>query len=112
MAKYTSKRVKRATSQRSTTLRPSPNEPLPVSQPLPLYAFLEDLRRGFLPNNAQVIQSLQGLQHSALLSPTPGLSDNGRQTIGDLSQLAGLLVRVMKERNGDQLLQRFLYHAG
>lgn len=65
---------------------------------------------GTIPSNPQLIQTIQSWRNSAALR-SEGLSPTGQRLVQDLKVLADLLNEFLKQRNGDELLQRFLHHV-
>lgn len=85
----------------------APSEPEPVAA----YNFLEAWNRGVIPNNKQILQFLQSWESSPILASDSRLSPAGLGLVNDVKELGRLLIRVVKERNNDELLQRFMGHA-
>jgi hypothetical protein len=79
-------------------------------EPAPLYRFVEDWRRGVMPSNANILAFLSTWKSSPVLASDPALSPAGQSLVEDLRELGVLLTRVINERNGDELLQRFVGH--
>lgn len=108
MATYRSRSRSAASSRRVRR----PGSPLPratTTEP-PLFRAIEDFSRGNLPHNDE----LKGwLSYLARSFDVPGgkLSPSGQALMRDLSRLVGLLRSVVEEKNRDELLQRFFYHA-
>ena len=82
---------------------PNPNQP-------PVFLALEDLKRGVLPHNDQLVAWLETLRSSPALG-TAGLSPTGQSLMRDLQALITLIIRAVKERNQGELFQSFAYHA-
>ena len=65
---------------------------------------------GTIPSNPQLIATIKSWRNSAALSPE-SLSPTGARLVQDLKVLADLLIEFLKNRNADELLQRFLHHV-
>ena len=65
---------------------------------------------GTIPSNPQLIETIRSWRNSAALR-SEGLSPTGQRLVQDLRVLADLLNEFLEQRNGDELLQRFLHHV-
>ena len=65
---------------------------------------------GTIPSNPQLIETIRSWRNSAALR-SEGLSPTGQKLVKDLKVLADLLNEFLEQRNGDELLQRFLHHV-
>ena len=65
---------------------------------------------GTIPSNPQLFATINSWRNSPALSPE-GLSPTGKRLVEDVKGLTDLLAEFLKERNGDELLQRFLHHV-
>lgn len=79
-------------------------------EPTPIYGLIEDWNRGVPPSNAQLLRFLDAWQTSPILAPDPRLSGAGLSLASDMRELGRVLAKVIRERNGDGLLQRFVSH--
>lgn len=65
---------------------------------------------GTIPSNPQLISTIKCWQDSAALR-AEGLSLTGQRLVQDIKVLADLMAEFLQQRNGDELLQRFLHHV-
>ena len=65
---------------------------------------------GTIPGNSQLIATIRSWRNSAALN-AEGLSPTGQKLVQDLKVLADLLNQFLEQRNGDELLQKFLHHV-
>lgn len=79
-------------------------------EPTPIYSLIEDWNRGVPPSNVQLLRFLDAWQTSPILAPDPRLSGAGLSLVSDLRELGRVLAKVIRERNSDGLLQRFVSH--
>ena len=82
----------------------------PSSQQPPLYMMIEDLKRGVLPHNDQLVVWLEMARRSPALD-SGSMSPAGQQLMRDVQELLRLLVQFVKERNEKETLQSFAYHT-
>lgn len=94
----------------STRGKRRPGSPLPPAQQRPLFSAIEDFNRGAVATNDQLKSWLGYVQRSFAVDQSQ-LSQAGRSLVHDITELVSLLQRVVDEKNGDQLLQRFFTHA-
>lgn len=65
---------------------------------------------GTIPSNDSLLTTFEAWLHSVALAPE-GLSPTGARLVTDLKGLLELLMRLLRERNGDELIQRFMHHV-
>ncbi len=75
-----------------------------------LYTFIEDWNRGVIPPNASLIAFLEGWSRSSIFGREHELSPSGVSLLHDMRRLIDLLMQVIKERNGDELIQKMIGH--
>lgn len=79
-------------------------------EPYPLYSFIEDWNRGIIPANPTLLKFLDSWASSPILANDPRLSPAGTGLVTDLKELGIVLARIIRERNKDELFQRFIGH--
>lgn len=79
-------------------------------EPFPFYNFLEDWNRGVVPSNKTLLAFFTTWSQSTILANDSRLSPAGQSLVEDLKCMGGILTRVIKERNQDELVQRFVGH--
>jgi hypothetical protein len=65
---------------------------------------------GTIPSNPQLVATIDSWRGSTAMQ-TEGLSPTGQRLVTSLKELARLLSQFLEQRNGDELLQRFLHHV-
>ncbi|PJF17010.1 hypothetical protein PSACC_03175 [Paramicrosporidium saccamoebae] len=108
-SKTSSTREDVATRTDTASSRPDFFTP-PSPEPNAVYSFIEDWNRGAIPSNARILTFLNTWSRSPVLSGDSRLSPAGQALVADLRSLGDIFARVVKERNSDELLQRFVGH--
>ncbi|TPX39179.1 hypothetical protein SeMB42_g06425 [Synchytrium endobioticum] len=83
-----------------------------IQQQLKILAALEALREGKLPSNDQLLKLIDALENAPFLQHNRHkLSGDGKKAMHDAETLAETLKRVVLEKNQNENLQHFIYHA-
>ncbi|TFK24361.1 hypothetical protein FA15DRAFT_680768 [Coprinopsis marcescibilis] len=81
-----------------------------VERKLRLYGVIQAFRKGRLPSNAQIDRTLDYvLKHSPVT--TQKLSPDGQKLVQDVKDIVGTAKLMVKEKNGDELFQNFVWHT-
>ena len=82
----------------------------PLCAQLRLYGIIQAFRDGRLPDNAQIDHTLKYvLGHSPVNQDE--LSPEGRKLIQDIKDIIETARIIVKEKNGDELFQNFIWHT-
>ncbi|TDL17822.1 hypothetical protein BD410DRAFT_793854 [Rickenella mellea] len=81
-----------------------------VDRKLRFYGVIQAFRNGRMPDNAQVDEILVYLQHHSLVDESK-LSPEGKKLADDLRSIGETARQLVKEKNGDEVLQQFFYHT-
>ncbi|KAG6864094.1 hypothetical protein C0991_012544 [Blastosporella zonata] len=80
-----------------------------VDRKLRIYGAITALRHGRLPTNRQINKICDYLlDHSV---KTERLSPDGKKVVHDMQQIIKTTRRMVHEKNGDELLQQFMWHT-
>lgn len=82
-----------------------------VASTVSFFAFLrEAVVTGVIPGNAELLSTIDTWASSPALR-AEGLSPTGQRLVRDFKDLLSIFGRFLRERNSDELLQRFLHHV-
>ncbi|KAG2024158.1 hypothetical protein CC2G_001738 [Coprinopsis cinerea AmutBmut pab1-1] len=81
-----------------------------VERKLRLYGVIQAFRKGKLPSNTQIDQTLDYvLNHSPV--ETHKFSPEGQKLVQDVRDIIGTAKLMVQEKNADELLQNFIWHT-
>lgn len=82
-----------------------------LHQKLHTYQMLRALAEGYMPSTDQVIANLRTLLASDILNPrSQDIGSVGRQLIRDCRLWIQVFVELLRDKNGSDQLQEFLWH--
>ncbi|KAF8528371.1 hypothetical protein BU17DRAFT_73458 [Hysterangium stoloniferum] len=81
-----------------------------IRRKLKLYHVIQALRGGKMPDNEQVDEALQYVERNSPVDVSK-LSPSGEQLVNDVRDIIETARLIVKEKNADELLQKFIWHT-